>query len=291
MPEEKKAPAKVGPLLSAAIGGITGAIEISCTYPTEYTKTVMQLYKDKNAMGAVNVIKDTYRTSGFFGLYKGYSALLMFSVPKNYVRFGTYTYVQNNILTEKTKLNNFMCGLSAGAAEALLVVTPQETLKTKLIHDKLSAEPKYRNVFHGIYSIVGQHGAGGIYKGVLATLLKQSTNQGVRFVVFEDSKNTLTNYIPYKVVVDLCSGAFAGFCSTMFNNPVDVVKTKMQGLEASKYTGFADCFKQIYAKQGVWGFYMGVGPRVVRVVMDVALTFAIFHQLKRSVAEFIANRL
>jgi hypothetical protein len=31
----------MGPLMSAMLGGITGAIEISCTYPTEYTKTVM----------------------------------------------------------------------------------------------------------------------------------------------------------------------------------------------------------------------------------------------------------
>ena len=101
----------------------------------------MQLYKEKNAMGAVNVVKDTYRTNGFFGLYKGYSALLMFSVPKNYVRFGTFSYVQENVLTQKNSLNNFMCGLCAGFAEAVFVVTPQETLKTKLIHDKLSEKP------------------------------------------------------------------------------------------------------------------------------------------------------
>ena len=101
----------------------------------------MQLYKEKNAMGAVNVVKDTYRTNGFFGLYKGYSALLMFSVPKNYVRFGTFSYVQENLLTQKNSLNNFMCGLCAGFAEAVFVVTPQETLKTKLIHDKLSEKP------------------------------------------------------------------------------------------------------------------------------------------------------
>ena len=84
----------------------------------------MQLYKEKNAMGAVNVIKDTYRSNGFFGLYKGYSALLMFSVPKNYVWFGTFSYVQENILTEKKPINNFMCGLSAGFMEAVFVVTP-----------------------------------------------------------------------------------------------------------------------------------------------------------------------
>ena len=141
------------PCILFLIGGLTGAIEISCTYPTEYTKTVMQLYKEKNSMGAINVIKDTVKTNGFFGLYRGYSSLLAFSVPKNYVRFGTYTYVQENILTEKSRRNNFLCGICAGAAEAVLVVTPQETLKTRLIHDKLSPKPQYRNLFHGIYTI------------------------------------------------------------------------------------------------------------------------------------------
>ena len=124
-------------------------------------------------------------------LYKGYSALLLFSVPKNYVRFGTFTWVQQKFLTEKSSMNTFLCGLVAGGADALFVVTPQETLKTKLIHDKMSAIPKYRNLFHGIYTIGKMHGAGGMYKGVVATFIKQSSNQGIRFVVFEDTQRTL----------------------------------------------------------------------------------------------------
>ena len=78
------------PFLSAVAGGITGAIEISITFPTEYVKTVMQLYPEKNKMGMLNVFKDTIRTNGPLGVYRGYTALLMFSVPKNYVRFGAY---------------------------------------------------------------------------------------------------------------------------------------------------------------------------------------------------------
>jgi solute carrier family 25 citrate transporter 1 len=101
---------------------------------------------------------------------------LLFSVPKNYVRFGTYSYVQSHVFTEKSKTNNFLCGLCAGAAESTFVVTPQETLKTKLIHDKLSANPQYKNLFQGIYKIVQTQGLGGMYKGYLATLIKQSTN-------------------------------------------------------------------------------------------------------------------
>jgi len=46
-------------------------------------------------------------------------------------------------------------------------------------------------VFHGIYTIAMQTGPSGLYRGVLATLLKQSSNQGVRFVVFADTQKFL----------------------------------------------------------------------------------------------------
>ena len=109
-------------------------------------------------------------------MYRGYSALLVFSVPKNSVRFAAYNWAKTTIFTEPSRLNNFMCGIFAGAAESTLVVTPQETLKTKLIHDKLSAKPQYRNLVHGIYKIVQTNGIGGIYRGYIPTLLKQSSN-------------------------------------------------------------------------------------------------------------------
>lgn len=250
----------------------------------------MQLNPELNKMGAMNVIRKTWAEAGFKGFYRGYPALLMFSVPKNSVRFGVYDFASKNIFTEKSKLNNFCCGLTAGAAEAITVVTPQETLKTRLIHDRLSAEPKYRNVFHGIYTIASQHGPSGLYKGVTATVLKQSTNQGVRFVVFDETKTKLGAFIKTQVIVDLLSGAFAGFCSTMFNNPIDVVKTKMQGVDAHKYAGFSDCFAKIYAEQGFMGFYSGVGPRLCRVVLDVSLTFSLFHSMKRTVTAWVAAK-
>ena len=49
------------------IGGITGAIEISITFPTEYIKTVMQLYPEMNKKGTLNVIKETYASKGPLG--------------------------------------------------------------------------------------------------------------------------------------------------------------------------------------------------------------------------------
>ena len=137
------------------------------------------------------------------------------------------------MFTDGSRSSNFACGLFAGACESTFVVTPQETIKTKLVSDMMQEKPQYKNIFHGVKTIVGENGISGIYKGYSATLIKQSSNQGVRFVVYTDSANFLQNYISYKVLSDLIAGGFAGFCSVMANNPVDVIKTRLQGVQAS----------------------------------------------------------
>lgn len=193
----------------------------------------MQLRPDKNAMGMVGVAKHTLAEQGFFGLYRGYSALLLFSIPKNTVRFGAYQKAKNLLFTDGSRISNFCCGIFAGACESTLVVTPQETIKTKLVSDMMTDKPQYKNIFHGVSTIVRENGLGGIYKGYSATLLKQSSNQGVRFVVYTDTAKLLEQYIHVKMVTDLLAGGFAGFCSVMANNPVDVIKTRLQGVQAS----------------------------------------------------------
>ena len=75
------------------LGGITGAIEISITYPTEFVKTQLQLDESssksgqvKKYAGPVDCVKKTIQARGFFGLYRGLSVLLYGSIPKSAVR-------------------------------------------------------------------------------------------------------------------------------------------------------------------------------------------------------------
>ena len=69
----------------------------------------------------------------------------------------------------------------------------------------------------------------------------------------------------------------------MGNNPIDVIKTRMQGGDAARYNGVMDCARCILRESGPIGFYSGVVPRLARVVGDVALTFSIFGALKRAI--------
>ncbi|TNN21824.1 Tricarboxylate transport protein, mitochondrial [Liparis tanakae] len=46
-------------------------------------------------------------------------------------------------------------------------------------------------------------------------------------------------------------GAVAGAASVFGNTPLDVIKTRMQGLEAHKYKSTMDCASKILRHEGV----------------------------------------
>jgi len=283
---------KGSPIKSIISGGITGGIEICITFPTEFLKTKMQLYKEFSQKGLRYTINDTYTRYGIPGFYKGLSVLLFFSVPKTGVRFGTNQWLKENVFTDfkKSRMHSFLAGIGAGITEAVLVVTAQETLKTKLIHDKLKETPKYKGLFDGVTQIYAAEGFKGVYRGLFPTILRQGSNQGVRFLVYEESKRIgarMFNTTENNAVVSFFAGGIAGAASVFANTPVDVVKTNMQGLEAKKYKNGMDCFVQIAKTEGVRGLYKGTVARLGRVVLDVAITFTLYEQINNFLKKVI----
>ena len=276
-PGEKTSFAKA--LLS---GGITGGIEITCTYPTEYIKTMQQLYPDYASKSMMGCARHTMAEQGFLGLYKGYTTLLAFSVPKTGVRFAAKQFFDANVFTTPSTLATFLSGACAGATEAIVVVTMQETVKVKIVHDILKPEPKFKGFFHGLGSIYKAEGFKGIYRGPIPTVMKQSSNQAIRFLVYGKTKDKFDQWFPNKWTQAkyATAGAIAGAASVFGNTPIDVIKTKMQGLDAHLYKNAWDCCKQTWAEGGFKGFYAGLVPRLSRVVLDVAITFTLFENIK-----------
>jgi solute carrier family 25 citrate transporter 1 len=175
----------------------------------------------------------------------------------------------------------YAAGFGAGVCEAICAVTPMELIKTQLIHDLNSppSQRKYKGVLHGTTTIIREQGLTGLYKGLTPTMLKQGTNQATRFLVFTELKKYFQGGDPTKTIstpVSLFCGAVAGFVSVMANNPVDVVKTKMQGLDAHKFKNSFHCFRYILVHQGPLFFYKGVTPRLLRVMGDAAIVFTAF---------------
>ena len=113
--------------------------------------------------------------------------------------------------------------------------------------------------------------------------MKQSTNQAIRFGVMISLKNWYRGDDPNREIPLYLSGIFggiAGAASVFGNTPIDVIKTRMQGLDAHLYKNSWDCTVKLYQSDGLKGFYKGTIPRMGRVVLDVAIVFTLFDYLK-----------
>ena len=269
-------------------GGLAGGIEIMITFPTEYVKTQLQLDEKSSARrfkGLGDCIKQTYNGHGFLGFYRGLSSLLYGSIPKASVRFSMFEYLKNKLSDEKgnlSKSGTLLSGLGAGASEAVLVVCPMETIKVKFIHDQTQPNPRYKGLLHGVRLIIREEGFLGVYKGLVPTILKQGTNQMMRFFVFMNLKKMIQKGDNTKNIGSLYTflfGGIAGAASVFGNTPIDVVKTRMQGLEAHKYKGTWDCIVKIFKYEGTMAFYKGTIPRLGRVCADVAIVFTIYEKV------------
>jgi len=273
---------------SLVAGGASGLVEAMCTFPTEFVKTQLQLQGKgvQKFSGPWDVVVKTVKAEGPLGLYRGLGALLLNSVPQKAVRFAANEFASKRLRDEKGRISysgQLLAGAFAGTCEAVFPVTPAETIKTKLIHDfnRPPAERKYRGVIQGVPAIIGQEGFGGIYKGLTATIIKQSSNQATRFLVLKYVKDKMneTGTIKNPTLQNFIGGMIAGGISVYVNNPIDVVKTKMQGLEAKQYKNTLDCAWTILKTQGPMFFYKGVTPRVARVCGDAAISFTVYYRL------------
>jgi len=275
--------------VSTLSGGIAGGIELLCIWPMEYIKTQLQL-QERNKLnkfkynGTFDGIRWTVKNNGFLGLYRGLAPILAMSIPKAGIRFGMFSYIQNLLKDDEGNISvekNLLAGMVAGATEASLVVTPTETIKTRLIQDN-------KSLLKGCRFIFRQEGIRGFYKGFSSTILKQSTNQGIRFTVFNLYKDYLTdNGIKMTPINNFGGGALAGLIGVCINNPFDVVKTKMQGSESIKYKNTFMCFKNIIQNEKISVLWRGAIPRMYRVVPGQGIMFMTYSTIKLNIDKLI----
>jgi solute carrier family 25 citrate transporter 1 len=271
------------PLVSLTAGCIAGGIECVTVWPMEYMKTQLQLQKKTTGVkppftGVISGLVYTVKTTGFFSLYRGLGVTLIGSIPKAGIRFGGNSYCKKLLMDENGKLTmakQFLAGLGAGTVEAIFAVTPMETIKTKLIQTNQTLIP-------GVTSILKESGIRGLYQGLAATILKQGSNQGLRFMFFNKYKDLVTNNGQTKLspILSLIGGMLAGCFSTLGNNPFDVIKTQMQGKDSGQYKNTYDCFAKIWKEEGVKGFYKGMLPRMGRVVPGQGVIFMSFELIQ-----------
>lgn len=285
-----KKDANESPLKTLVKGFLTGFIESIICYPTEFVKTQLQLQSKTNPQytGIIDCAMKTAKANGPMGLYRGAAPLMIGSSFKQAARWTGYQTVADQFKNEKGEISipaRMFAGFCGGATEAVLAVTPIETLKTRVTDDMRRGTKNYTGSLDATIKILKNEGPMGLYRGVIPTIAKQGTNQLVRFptqyllmgLMCGDDKAKRDNLVYHGI-----AGAGAGAISVVLTMPQDTIKTRMQGEEAKAlYKGTFDCAKQIMTKEGPAFFFVGTWPRMIRVSLDVGITFVIFPWLSR----------
>ena len=112
-----------------------------------------------------------------------------------------------------------------------------ETVKTRLVDSG-------KGLVDGVRYVVSKHGISGLYKGLFPTMSKSCSNQALRFAIFNEYKRLVIGNRPTHELSAgeaLIGGMTAGCLGAIGNTPFDTVKTRMQGLEANRYSSMLNC--------------------------------------------------
>lgn len=110
-------------------------------------------YQNQRQGMQFNLSKIYYKTLGY--------CITLKSIVFSLIRFGAFETIKGLLADDTGNLSGsgkLLAGLGAGVCEAVVAVTPMETIKVKFINDQRSANPQYKGFFHGVQSIIKSEG-------------------------------------------------------------------------------------------------------------------------------------
>lgn len=115
-------------------------------------------------------------------------------------------------------------------------------------------------------------------------MMRQGANSAVRFSTYSSLKAFVQGnarpgqQLPASITFSI--GAVAGLVTTYVTMPLDVIKTRMQSLEARQnYKNSFHCAYKTYTEDGLLRFWAGTTPRLARLVLSGGITFSVYEKV------------
>ncbi|QIW98363.1 hypothetical protein AMS68_003881 [Peltaster fructicola] len=302
--EGKQAGIAISPSIVESIAGFTaGTISTLVVHPFDVIKTRQQIVNGDRS-SSWRVMKEIAREAavgrqraGFMrdsaGIVRAFYRGLMPNMIGNSVSWALYFMWYGNIKdlvrstrgsTQLTSSDYFIASGLSGILTAIFT-NPIWVIKTRMLSTARDAPGAYRSISHGTKELFKREGVRGFYRGLLPSLFGVS-HGAIQFMAYEQLKNHwalsrpggkdgLTNldYLNLSAVSKMFAGSIT--------YPYQVVRARLQTYDASdKYKGALDVVRKVWAKDGLKGFYKGLGPNLVRVVPSTCVTFLVYENTK-----------
>jgi len=183
------------------------------------------------------------------------------------------TLLQKAVLKDVGTASSTLAAIQSSKAKAKLDIIP------------------YKGILGTAKTIARQEGISAFWKGNVPAELLYLTYTATQFYVYKQTHTFLRTLLPpsspYHLPDPLASsiaGGTAGGLATSITYPLDLLRTRFAAskIRGSVYTSLADSIRQIYASEGVRGFYRGGGAAVAQIVPYMGLFFGSYETIRHS---------
>ncbi|PWY64303.1 mitochondrial carrier [Aspergillus heteromorphus CBS 117.55] len=312
----------LSPSLVETVAGFTaGIVSTLCLHPLDLIKTRLQVDRLSSSRvgGSVPVVREIFQNEG--GLAAFYRGLTP-NIVGNSTSWALYFLCYGNIKTAMrtwrgthdralTSADYFLASGSAGMLTSILT-NPIWVIKTRMLSTGSRSPGAYTSFMAGAREILRSEGIPGFYRGLLPALFGVS-HGALQFMAYEQLKLYRSRMPPTgsqtsagrsheasgspqsKIqeignvdlfVISSLSKLFAG-CVTY---PYQVLRSRLQTYDAHLvYSGVRDVIIQIWAREGLSGFYKGLGPNLLRVLPSTWVTFLVYENTKACLPELLSS--
>ncbi|GIL56240.1 hypothetical protein Vafri_11674 [Volvox africanus] len=141
---------------------------------------------------------------------------------------------------------------------------------------------KYSSAFAAYGIIAREEGVLGLWKGLGPNIARNAIINAAELASYDQIKQSLLGAgLKDNVGTHLLAGLGAGFFAVCIGSPVDVVKSRIMGDRAGRFSGVLDCFVKTAREEGMLAFYKGFVPNFGRLGSWNVAMFLTLEQVKK----------
>lgn len=284
-------------------GGIAACGAVTATHPFETVKIRMQLQgelQDKGHQphfyrGPVHGVSVIVRNEGLRGIYRGLGTAYVYQILLNGCRLGFYEPMRHrlaSLIYEDANFQSLGINMFCGAASGIIGAaagSPFFLVKTRLQSYSpflpVGTQHKYRNLIHGMSSVVKADGILGLYRGMGAAMIRTGFGSSVQLPTYFFAKRRLVKHLGMEEgpALHLSSSAVSGFVVCCVMHPPDTIMSRLYNQNGNLYKGVLDCLSKTIRTEGLFAIYKGFLPHLARILPHTILTLSLAEQTNKFV--------
>ena len=230
-----------------------------------------------------SALKTIYTSKGLAELYRGFPAGLVGST----LSWGAYFWLYEGL---KLEVASYRGSLRPGPidhwASSVISSMIVQTLLCPLWVVKLNQQLGNANQFWpSAKNLYNTEGIRGLYRGLIPGYWS-CAHLAVQFVLYEELKKRCVDLTPSTTINTVVATVFSKSFATILTSPIEVVKVRLRSSSVSRDQTIRSICSEIWRKEGLRGFYRGVGTALIRILPGQCVTFVAYE----SVMKLLGNR-